>query len=619
MSSSSSVQITGAKIWESVSSGHNWKWQFLVEPENIEKIKTSKVLQKIDSKDEAWYISIRRLKRWFRTKDCDQKRIWGIVIARPKARRLMLTTIFNSASTFKAGEYQEKRFSPETMATLLNITMEHYGKRPSEIMILCGPGGSYRPMSADKLIKGLQPHVLPIKIVRQGCDEIPHSNPSSVTAMYPPQNALSTQNALSVAPECDALINYITQTFYDRKNESSENDGSSVPVGPNFFSLHTKCLSYCNPTISVALLYNFYSAAKDYHMEKVWLTFSNNELVRVTLKNGASIIVMVAGHTDYAGRGAYFFYNLEDVRKLQISGETMKRYVHKRDSLQFVSRDRVPFQYHDHVAELDLPLATNDVHHEVHPVLFGGNNPFSFPGGYDDPQFVYHLINRWNKKPNLQGVSDLTDVLRAVTQLTQTPMLAYRAPGFSGLRYANGPVALDVDGPNPFQCVIEIVVIQAGKDDAIKLDLHDKNKCNFCNVPRTESQKLMGCARCKYVYYCGSRCQTRDYKRHKKECKEMALKMSLEEEEKKMKKKMKKKKKKKKKKKDDTVVEEEVEKEKANNLVVRVRLIGLKSENLNGKEGIREKWDEEAGRYVVALDGEDGKRVKVKLCNLENL
>ena len=99
----------------------------------------------------------------------------------------------------------------------------------------------------------------------------------------------------------------------------------------------------------------------------------------------------------------------------------------------------------------------------------------------------------------------------------------------------------------------------------------------------------------------------------------MALKMSLEEEEKKMKKKMKKKKKKKKKKKDDTVVEEEVEKEKANNLVVRVRLIGLKSENLNGKEGIREKWDEEAGRYVVALDGEDGKRVKVKLCNLENL
>ena len=106
-----------------------------------------------------------------------------------------------------------------------------------------------------------------------------------------------------------------------------------------------------------------------------------------------------------------------------------------------------------------------------------------------------------------------------------------------------------------------------------------------------------------------SRCQTADFPRHKKECKEMKrLKYAkdLKKQEKKDKKKDKNKKKKKKK-----------EKEKKLEKLVRVRLINLKTTELNGKIGVRGKYMEDRERYEVVLD--EGRKICVKPSNLEEV
>ena len=609
----------------SVTGHPEWTYSILKEPNDlpthiVSSKKLTKMVPKIDSKDETWYLGIKRLHRWFNIEGNPPQapqpkvRFWCLVVARPRARHLTLCTFFTqfNKSTFSGSEYQDKSLRPEWVAAVLKILSTHYKKRPSKIMIMCAPGGIYRPASANHLVAALQP-LVPMTIIGMGCDEIPHGKHSSVTSLYPPNDeGLICQ---WIGPNCIALMAKLRDGLMINSGESLENDGKTVPVGENFFSTFSLSLPCARPRISCAILWSFYFACKQFHEERVWLTFSNYELIKVTLENGTTSFVMVAGHTDYEGRGAYFFHSVEDVRKVQSSKHAMQHYRHRHDCLQFLPREEVSFQTHDHVAELGLPLANNDVNFDVFPMVYSCDCPLKLP---ETGEMVHHIMHRRNNRPTVARLVDLCDLLRAVTTVAQTPQLAYRPDGFSGLRYANGSQVVSVNGPNPFQCEVEIILItpmMMEETDVATLSIHEKDKCNFCNVPRTEGQKLMGCGRCKYVYYCGKRCQGMDFKRHKKECKEMAVRMKLEKKEKKKEKKKKKKKKKKKSKKNE-------EEEEGSFTGVRVRLVGLKNEQLNGMVGLCGTWHEDAERYEVTLDGIDGasgKKVRVKPVNLHVL
>ena len=54
------------------------------------------------------------------------------------------------------------------------------------------------------------------------------------------------------------------------------------------------------------------------------------------------------------------------------------------------------------------------------------------------------------------------------------------------------------------------------------MSIGNKKLCNFCQKPKSllkgEGDKLLACSRCKSILYCSKQCQTRDWKRHKKEC-----------------------------------------------------------------------------------------------------
>ena len=108
---------------------------------------------------------------------------------------------------------------------------------------------------------------------------------------------------------------------------------------------------------------------------------------------------MVAGFTDYAGRGAYIFNNLKDVRLCQESKKAMDTYIHHRDCLQFMNRVMVPFHSHDAIAELGLPLASNDLQQEVFPNYFHVHASFSV-GDPESPDFIdkehRHYMTRIN-------------------------------------------------------------------------------------------------------------------------------------------------------------------------------------------------------------------------------
>ena len=47
--------------------------------------------------------------------------------------------------------------------------------------------------------------------------------------------------------------------------------------------------------------------------------------------------------------------------------------------------------------------------------------------------------------------------------------------------------------------------------------------CHVCFKPKSESQPLSQCSKCKQTYYCSTECQTTDWPRHKKECKKCEI------------------------------------------------------------------------------------------------
>mgnify|MGYP001198038026 CR=1 FL=1 len=83
----------------------------------------------------------------------------------------------------------------------------------------------------------------------------------------------------NIEGNCIALMAKLRDGLMINSGESLENDGKTVPVGENFFSTFSLSLPCARPRISCAILWSFYFACKQFHEERVWLTFSNYELI----------------------------------------------------------------------------------------------------------------------------------------------------------------------------------------------------------------------------------------------------------------------------------------------------------------------------------------------------
>jgi len=58
------------------------------------------------------------------------------------------------------------------------------------------------------------------------------------------------------------------------------------------------------------------------------------------------------------------------------------------------------------------------------------------------------------------------------------------------------------------------------KELGLSVFSHDKYKCSYCGVAKTDNQNLMQCSRCNYRWYCGAECQRAAWtETHKRECK----------------------------------------------------------------------------------------------------
>ena len=469
----------------------------------------NKKYHKLKTNKETWYIRLRRFDYWFDHREAaslssdkrrtSKKRGWIICLCRNKSKQILLH-ILNGEADLDPDPmvYQDKKMKADKLQALIHIYARSIRKRPKKIIILAS-GSAFRATSAEILVNELQT-IMPKDTIQTMGDnlEIPHSLESSVTGLYPPQDHAIHE----IAADCCQLMNAI------QENMLNQADRQAAPYkSEHYTSSRAASLFTIRPQMSVALLWSLYHAAKEYHEARPWRTFSNSELLKVTLSNGTVAIVMVAGFTDYAGRGAYIFNNLKDVRLCQESKKAMDTYIHHRDCLQFMNRVMVPFHSHDAIAELGLPLASNDLQQEVFPNYFHVHASFSV-GDPESPDFIDTVLDKmWNNKPSIQRMHELVEIIRAVTHFASDPRLAFRAEGFSGLHYADQPVTISVGVPNPFQCVVQVVVAKAGQmshEEAKGTQtLHDKNKCNFCNIPRSPEQKLLGCSRCKYVFYCG--------------------------------------------------------------------------------------------------------------------
>ena len=628
------IEFGEAQDWRNPNnpSGTIYTWRFLTK-NPITPYINNKNYYNLKTNGETWFVRLRRLDYWFDhpgaasmssdVRRANKMRGWILCICRRKSKQILLHTDNGEADVDpNPFVYQDKRMKAETVQALIHIYAQNTRKRPKKIIIMAS-GSSFRATSAERLVSELQAIMPKDAIQSMGNNlEIPHSAESSVIGMYPPQD----QAVQEVVEDLRMLMQCIGENMLNHADDKALPQKSE-----HFISSRGAALFQIRPQMSVALLWSLYHAAKEYHESRPWRTFSNSELLKITLPDygGTVAIVMVAGYTDYAGRGAYIFDNLRDVTMCQTSKKAMNTYVHRRDCLQFVNKLMFPFHSHDSVVELDLPLASNDLNQEVFPNFHHVHGTFSV-GDPNSNNFMDNMMKRWNNKPTIRRMEEIVQLLRAVTHFGNDPTLAYRAEGFSGLHFNPHPVEISVGAPNPFRCVVEVVLQQAGKmsidEKNETMSLHDKNKCNFCNIPRSPEQKLLGCSRCQYVYYCGSRCQTSDYRRHKKECKEMKRKRDK-----------KKQKKKKKKEVEKVVTKKETEKVVAKNTidtttgtgssnstkvkkvkkVVRVRLINLKAADMNGKTGVRGKYLEDKERYVVTLD--NGTNVRVKPANLEIL
>ena len=271
-----------------------------------------------------------------------------------------------------------------------------------------------------------------------------------------------------------------------------------------------------------------FGASAEFHEASPWEVLSNNEHLEILLPEGVdgggatTVFAMVAGHTDYAGRGLFVARSAAELATQRGTG-----HCGGVDKLQYFRPAIRGMSDLDLIAELGLRTASNAPDNERYPVWFrSGPHKRKTGEGFDS------IADMMNATPPAKDWAALTLCARVVARWVQDPMLAYRERGaWAPVRYCTTfvPIPCGELGDHETTCMA-----RAGGGESAKMDNAERTmtigtraKCNFCNMPKELVKKdpdraIKQCSRCKLIWYCSERCQMADWPRHQPACKKAA-------------------------------------------------------------------------------------------------
>ena len=156
-----------------------------------------------------------------------------------------------------------------------------------------------------------------------------------------------------------------------------------------------------------------FAATERFHEAAPWEVFANEQFLH--LKNeatGEEAWAMVCGHTDYAGRGLNLFSNERDLKEAYTGGPGV-RCTGGMNRLQFVAPDMASFSVLDDIANLRLPLATNDPTGEVVPCWYRRTKP--------EELSIESIAEAWGNPPPHESWPFLSAAVRAAGKPRSLP------------------------------------------------------------------------------------------------------------------------------------------------------------------------------------------------------
>jgi len=461
-----------------------------------------------------WLIFARRSKCWM-GEGAQRRRMWFITIARsPNVAHCFvcdgpLLADIQAAST--------RIPSNGIVLGCVAALMVELGVRPATIMVPPLGVPSFRPRCAHELSDALAAvlhhgpgAILEVKKIQ--CGEVPEDVPSSVLEL-----ALGREfKPGGPEPVFMGFMSLIEQQLeaFEESISARNGTGLSWRLGGLHESSRLVHLpgNGVNTTCSVTALRELFAATERFHEAAPWDILANQQFLH--LKNeatGDEAWAMVCGHTDYAGRGLNLYSNKRDLQNAHTGGPGV-RCTGWMNRLQFVDPDMASFSMLDDIANLRLPLATNDPTGEVVPCWFRRMEP-------EESASVEAIAETWGNPPPHESWPFLAAAARAIALFARDPSLCARPPGFSSIKITATPAKLaglvvtggSLDGPG---------TKITGDAELATMSIGATDKCNFCNKPAASSpagQLLPKCRGCS-IRYCSERCRMVDLLRHKAAC-----------------------------------------------------------------------------------------------------
>ena len=461
-----------------------------------------------------WLIFARRSKCWM-GEGAQKRRMWFITIARsPNVAHCFvcdgpLLADIQAAST--------RIPSNSIVLGCVAALMVELGVRPATVMVPPLGVPCFRPRCAHELSDALAAvlhhgpgAILEVKKIQ--CGEVPEDVPSSVLGL-----ALGREfKPGGPEPVFMGFMSLIEQQLEAMEESISARNGTGM--SERLGGLHESSrLAHLpgngvNTTCSVTTLRELFAATERFHEAAPWDILANQQFLH--LKNeatGEEAWAMVCGHTDYAGRGLNLYSNKRDLQNAHTGGPGV-RCTGWMNRLQFVDPDMASFSVLDDIANLRLPLATNDPTGEVVPCWYRRMKP-------EGPTSVEAIVETWDNPPPHESWPFLAAAARAIALFARDPSLCVRPPGFSSIEITVTPAKLaglivtggSLDGPGSKM---------AGDAELATMSIGATDKCNFCNKPAASSpagQLLPKCRGCS-IRYCSERCRMIDLPRHEAAC-----------------------------------------------------------------------------------------------------
>ena len=384
-----------------------------------------------------WLIFARRSKCWM-GEGAQKRRMWFVTIARsPNVAHCFvcdgpLLADIQAAST--------RIPSNGIVLGCVAALMVELGVRPATVMVPPLGVPCFRPRCAHELSDALAAvlhhgpgAILEVKKIQ--CGEVPEDVPSSVLGL-----ALGREfKPGGPEPVFMGFMSLIEQQLEAMEESISARNGTGM--SERLGGLHESSrLAHLpgngvNTTCSVTTLRELFAATERFHEAAPWDILANQQFLH--LKNeatGEEAWAMVCGHTDYAGRGVNLFSNKRDLLKAYSGGPAI-RCTGWMNRLQFVDPDMASFSVLDDIANLKLPLATNDPTGEVVPCWYRRMEP-------EEPTSVESIAEAWGNPPPHESWPFLSAAVRAIALFARDPSLCVRPPGISCIKITATPAKL---------------------------------------------------------------------------------------------------------------------------------------------------------------------------------